>query len=160
MARPIEDLPKIFRKVRLSVERQFNEGVQNVAMAGGRTMVKATRVDTGKARSNYIATLDNPNTGEIPPYFPGIKLGFDETANLSAATNQHRRVSRRYRTTKNMSIFISNNVRYIGFLNDGSFNISPPGMMLELGVQSAILAAKRIRLIKGRTRLVPVRGSL
>jgi hypothetical protein len=162
MARPIEDLPKIFRRVKVSVERQFNNGVQETAMAGGRTMVGTTRVDTGKARSNYIATLDNPNTGEIAPYSPGKFLGFNEGANRNAAMAQHRRIARRYSVRKNRSIFIANNLRYIGFLDEGFIsragNIIPPGMMLALGVQSAILRAKRIRLIEGKSGLKKVKN--
>lgn len=162
MARPIEDLPKIFRRVKVSVERQFTTGVRETAKAGGRTMVSTTRVDTGKARSNYIATLDTPWLGDIPPYFPGKKLGFNEGANLNAALKQHGRIARRYSVRKNRSIIIANSVSYIGFLNDGFIsnagNVIPPGMMLALGVQAAILRAKRIRLIEGSSSLRKVRS--
>jgi len=47
---------------------------------------------------------------------------------------------------KNSAIFISNNVEYIGLLNDGSSKQAKP-LFVQRGIQSAVLEVKKFKLL-------------
>ena len=88
MARPFSDLPAFTDRMAKNVEDAATRIMRQLAVGIGATLVDTTRVDTGKARSNWRATLNVPATGTIPPYAPGNKLGVSEMANASGAKNQ------------------------------------------------------------------------
>ena len=78
MSRPFKDIPLVMEGLTRQVHRNVNTIVRKVSKAIGDTVVDTTRVDTGKARSNWIATLNAPASAVIPPYAPGNKLGINE----------------------------------------------------------------------------------
>ncbi len=118
---------------------------QDVAKGIGATVVDTTPVDTGLARSNWRATLSAPASGIIPPYSPGNHLGISESANAGAAKAQQQQVIERFKVAQNASIFITNNVSYIGALNAGSSPQSP-GSMVALGFQTGRSVVQRFSL--------------
>jgi hypothetical protein len=124
---------------------------QDVAKGIGATVVDTTRVDTGLARSNWRATISAPASGIIPPFSPGNKLGMSETANAGAAKAFQKQHIERFDASKHVSIFITNNVPYIGILNNGGRNVAP-GLMVEQGLQTgkAILQAKAGKVLSTR----------
>jgi hypothetical protein len=132
---PFSALPNRMNKLGGNIARGISRLVQDIAEGIGATVVDTTAVDTGLARSNWRATLSVPASGIIPPYAPGIKLGIGEGANASAAKAQQRQVIRRFNVNKHNSIFITNNVHYIGALNAGSSPQSA-GAMVALGFQT------------------------
>ncbi len=81
-------------------------------------VVLATPVDTGKARSNWQVGVGAPAEGVVSPYAPGKRLGIGETGNANGAINAGMAVIRY--SDPDQPLFISNNVEYIGKLNDGS----------------------------------------
>ena len=119
---------------------------QRVAKNIGASVVDTTRVDTGKARSNWRATLDAPATGTIPPYSPGNKLGQAETANAGSAKAQQAQVINTFNVRKNRSIFITNNVDYIETLNNGGPRVAP-GLMVEQGFQTGRDTLRTARIL-------------
>ena len=135
-ARPFSDLPKIMANIEKRAKRALRITVQEVALTTHSKAIRTTRVDTGVARSNWIMTLGSPFTGVIPAYRPGKMRGIGERANANAARKQGLGVIRRYKVESEQIIYITNNTPYIGFLNDGSATISPPGMMREQAVQA------------------------
>jgi len=135
-----EDLPKTIGKLNGRIRTGITQATRKAAGKAHVTAVRATRVDTGFARSNWVVTIGNPFLGEIPPYAPGMKLGFKERANASAAITQGRNVIKTWKVNA-PSIFIANNVDYIETLNDGRARTAPD-MMKEKAVQAGILAAK------------------
>jgi hypothetical protein len=92
--------------------------VQAVAIEVDQALVMATPVDTGRARSNWIASLGRPRRSVIGPYAPGKKLGLGESGNANAAMAQARAVITA-RTSNGQAVYITNNVPYIGDLNAG-----------------------------------------
>lgn len=88
-------------------------------------LARDTPVDTAEARSNWRISIGRPLSGVIapykpylsrwsPPYGPGGSKG--ESTNLSQVTAQGKARLSRYKTG---SIYISNNVPYIGPLDRG-----------------------------------------
>jgi hypothetical protein len=101
--------------------------VRKVALAVDQAVVIATPVDTGRARSNWIVTLDSPATGEIPAHAPGSKGGTGG-ANAQAAINAGKQVISRYKDS-NSKICITNNLDYIEDLNNGTSAQAPAGFV-------------------------------
>lgn len=122
-----------------------NALVKRVALTADQTVVLATPVDTGRARSNWITTINSPNSGTIDPYSPGDKLGIGETANAQAAIDQARTVINTRQPGQ--SVHITNNLEYIGELNNGSSKQAPANFVGK-AVVAAIQAVKSSRVIK------------
>lgn len=137
MARDFRELPSVLSKIGRNIDTNTEDLVKRVAIEVGDVLINNTRVDTGLARSNWQATLDAPATGTIPPYAPGRKLGLAETANASAAKAQLQSTTSLFDLGRNRSINITNNVPYIGILNDGGPNV-PPANFVEKAVQRGV----------------------
>ena len=119
--------------------------MRRAAMAGSDYLTYETPVKTGLARSNWVATLDEPFEGTIPAYAPFEDLGAheaapierkQETGNLHAARAQNKIAYDRYEFPKNRSIFFRNNVDHIGLLKDGRSLQSPPGWFEQVTLVS------------------------
>ena len=123
-----------FARLGKGIERGVNESVKAVAIAVDQAVVLSTRVDTGRARSNWLVSLGMTRKQNIAPYHPGTG-GSTAAANEAAALAQAQGVigSRKL----GQSIHITNSVPYIGKLNswDG---------MLSLGMQAGRVAARTI----------------
>jgi len=146
VSRSFDDMPLVMANLSRRVQKNVNTIVKKVSKAIGDTVIDTTRVDTGKARSNWIATLNAPSISVIPPYAPGNKLGINETANASAAKSQHKQVFGKFDTAKNADVFITNRVEYIGFLNDGGKHVSP-GNMVEKGIQAGKVKIRGLKIL-------------
>ncbi len=123
-----------FDRLAKAIERGVNESVKAIAIAVDQAVVSSTRVDTGRARSNWLVSLGKSNKKSIDPYHPGSG-GSTEAANEAAALAQAQGVidSRKL----GQSIHITNSVPYIGKLDswDG---------MLSLGMQAGMVASRTI----------------
>lgn len=117
-----------------AIELAVDHIVKKAALTADQTVVLATPVDTGRARSNWITTINSPNTGTIDPYVPGNKLGIGETANAQAAIDQGSSVIKTRRPGQ--SIHITNNIQYLGLLNTGSSKQAPANF-----IDKAVIAA-------------------
>jgi hypothetical protein len=151
MARDFRELPGVMTTVSRRIESNTQNLVKRVAIEVGDVLVENTRVDTGLARSNWQGTLDVPAAGTIPPYAPGRRLGLAETANANAAKSQLRATTARFDLDRNRTIFITNNVPYIGLLNDGSVAETPQNFV-EKAVQRGRDVVKRQQSLTQRRR--------
>lgn len=103
------------------VIKPLERSVRAVALKLDAELVNTTPVDTGRAKSNWLPSLNSPDTRKVEPnQKPDIgptlsAYGIDDT------------------------IFISNNLPYIQKLNEGSSQQAPAGF-----VEAAIARAKRI----------------
>ena len=132
--------------------REFLSGVDKFARAAtaiaGETVVKTTRVDTGLARSNWRASVGAPTTANIPPYAPGSKLGLGELANAQAAITQHSQTLAGWKPSSGIRFYISNNVPYIGILNDGGPHVAP-GNMVQMARQAwSVFIKSNVKVFK------------
>lgn len=104
--------------------RRVTEGLSKVirgtALVIDQVLVTTTPVDTGRARANWIATVGAPAEGaDLPP---------DPTG--QAALAQAQAVVGGYRLEMG-PLFISNNVPYIGALDNGHSKQAPHGMTAQ-----------------------------
>lgn len=110
--------------------------VRKTALAVDREVVTSTPVDQGRAKSNWIGALGSPARRTRDAYVPG-ESGSTEAQNAQAAMDQAAGVIAGRR--EGQDIYISNNLPYIGRLNDGYSDQAPSGF-----VESAIVAGASV----------------
>lgn len=96
-----------------------------------------TPVDESVALSNWQVTLDAPAIGTIDAHVSG---SHGSTQKASAAETLNRAKAVLANKTPGQSIFITNNVPYIGVLNDGTHSQQPGGF-----VERAMLLARKMK---------------
>jgi hypothetical protein len=121
--------------------------MQKVAIAVDQAIVMGTPVDTGRARSNWIVSLGVPHMTQREPYAPGKRLGRGEGENAAAAMSQARTAIAAFSTEG--SIFITNNVHYIGDLNRGTSPQAGP-YYVQSAIFEAVAMLKQVRLLSRR----------
>lgn len=132
------DANKFQRKLaEISFKLQTNtaELLKKTAKVINQTVVLATPVDTGRARSNWLVSIDSPRNETIET------LGKDP----SAAINEGNTVIETY-TKDNKAIYISNNLPYIGRLNEG-YSAQAPAAFVEQAVIAAVNAIEGVQLL-------------
>lgn len=65
-----EELPAVLQAYRSQLFAITSKIAQKAALAGGDYLARETPVDTGVARSNWVATIGTPFGGVIPAYVP------------------------------------------------------------------------------------------
>lgn len=128
------------RKRAKGVEDNADKLVRTVALAVDATVVMATPVDEGRARSNWQVALDGPATGTIEPYSPG-REGSTGGENSRAAIEQGKQAIAGYKGGSSSAIHITNNLPYIKRLNDG-WSAQAPAGFVEQAVLTGVDAVK------------------
>lgn len=100
-------------------------------------VIRSTPVDTGEARSNWVASVGRQNRSRRGPYAPGSKLGVGETANASAAIAQNTSTIRG--SLPGQTVYIQNNAPHIAELNRGK-STQAPALFVQAGIQEAVAA--------------------
>lgn len=121
--------------------------VRKAALAADQAIVMGTPVDTGRARSNWIASTGMPAAGAIDAYAPG-ELSSTEAANTQAALDQGEAVIKGYRGEQDVGVFITNNLPYIEKLNEGHSPQAPPGFVQQ-GILDALEAVRAGSVLDG-----------
>lgn len=119
--------------------------VRAVAIAADQAVVSATPVDTGRARSNWVAQIGAQFSGVIDAYAPGAG-GSTGQQNVQAALDQAERVINQYTSGFDQAIYITNNLPYIGRLNEG-YSAQAPANFVELALIEAVAVINRSRII-------------
>jgi hypothetical protein len=119
--------------------------VRKVALVADQAVVSSTPVDTGRARSNWIAQIGTAAETTIEPYAPG-KAGSTGAANVEAARAQAEAVVATYEGGKGQEIHITNNLPYIDPLNKGHSAQAPAGYVEE-AIQLAVDAVNNTRIL-------------
>jgi hypothetical protein len=117
---------------------------RRAALAIDAAVVVGTPVDTGRARANWQAELDQPASGVLPAYSEG-KGGSTAGANTQAAIDQATAKIEQHQPGQ--VIHITNNLHYIGRLNDGWSAQAPAGFVetaVQIGVEAVQLEAETI----------------
>lgn len=119
--------------------------VRRVAIVADQAVVSGTPVDTGRARSNWVAQVGANFSGVIDAYVPG-QGGSTGAQNIQAALDQAEAVISQYESGFDQFISISNNLPYIGELNNGS-SAQAPANFVEIALAEAVAAINRSRII-------------
>lgn len=118
------------------------EGLRETVLVIDQVLVTSTPVDTGRARSNWVVGA-GPSTRAINAYAPGAG-GSTGGANTEAALQQ----ARNFLSSTDVSvIYISNNLEYIQYLNEGSSAQAPAGF-IEAAVEAGVAHVKTMRVLK------------
>lgn len=121
--------------------RAVNAIVKAAGRAIAYTVIDNTPVDTGEARSNWLLSLGQPMRGTIAPYQPypkgskGGGSGIGESANAAGAKARANQVINARQPGQ--TLFIQNNVPYIGELNDGHSR-QAPRLFVDVAVLTGI----------------------
>lgn len=119
--------------------------VRKTALAIDQAVVLATPVDTGRARANWLVSVDAPKLDEIPPYAEG-KEGSTAGPNAQGAIDQGQAAIAEF-GPDNKSIHITNNVPYIGALNEGS-SAQAPANFIQQAIDAGIAVVQRAEILK------------
>lgn len=132
------------RRLGRRVEKNSPKVARFVALAVDQAVVTATPVDTGRARSNWFASVGAPRSGVSEAYVPGSG-GSTGAANTAEAITQATAATRGL-TREGQSIYITNNLPYIGRLNQGSSAQAPAGFV-EQGVKAGVNKLREIKIL-------------
>lgn len=168
MAQPFQLIGKVMKKRADDFVVASGRLTTSIAGVIGREVVLDTPVDTGTARSNWIMSVDQIATYIIPAYAPLPKTHSDvyerrageragghvhalgtgdkeESGNAAAAMAQHFAAIQSYDPVRNKTIYLANNVPYIGRLNAGYSPQTAP-LFVERAVEKGVTNARRMNL--------------
>lgn len=131
MASPSEFARRIDR-LALRIEGNVDQTVRRVAIAVDQAVVLATPVDTGRARSNWIAQVGSPARRTVEP-----------TSAQATISQAQAEIGRR---EIGQDVYISNNLPYIERLNEGSSAQAPAGFVEE-AARVGVREAQRARVV-------------
>ena len=123
------------RKRGKQVVANSNRNKKLIAGAVNQAVILSTPVDRGQARANWRGSLGFPLSGSTEAVDPtgGGTIARNASIFSGAVTEQ--------------PIYITNNVRHIGPLNDG-WSAQAPAGFVELAISAGEAAARRMRLFK------------
>ena len=119
----------------LEIERGAGKLVRETALVANQAVIAATPVDTGRARANWLASLQNP----VEEATDNVDPSGSETIAANASTIENQKPGE--------SIYLSNNLPYIESLNQGSSAQAPAGFV-EQAVQTAVAYVRKKRLLR------------
>jgi hypothetical protein len=115
MAATTNEFPKRMRIYGSQLGEAVNSLGASAGIAIGVSLVQDTPIDKGTAKSNWQASRTNPRTGTREAYATG-KFGTTESANIAAAINH---IVEQFKARRNnQQIFLTNNLYYIGDLEN------------------------------------------
>jgi len=126
MARNLNDLANSLDTYVKTIDKKASEKAVKIAMIGLEVLYWRTPVDTTKAVSNWVVSLDNPDFKVIDPYVPGF-LGYTASASIAVAKSQAE--STLSNKKPGQTIYITNNTEYIRGLNSGTSKQDPGGFV-------------------------------
>lgn len=128
-----------------NIEKNAAKLVREAAGSVHEVVVERTPVDTGQAISNWILSIGNRAGYTRRPFEPGSK-GSTALENRSWAIEKGRQTLLRY-NNPNSQVAITNNLHYIGELNNGSSQQAPAGFV-EAAVMSGVTSIRGARLLR------------
>lgn len=142
----LDTFAKRMDRIAMQVEGNVERAVRDCAGAVARSVISNTPVDTGRARSNWTAQMDAAFAGLFPARVPGEK-GSTGEANTVAAVEAAVQVIETFDIEKNGSIHITNNLPYIGSLNDGH-STQAPADFVRLAVLDGLATVRGAKILK------------
>lgn len=131
-----------------NIETNANLLKRKVALAVDAAVVMATPVDTGRARSNWIAELNAPASNTVDP-LAGVRKGHEGSGGAVARASIEKAKAVIEEAKPGDVIHITNNLSYINALNDGSSAQAPANFVAE-AVQAGVARIKGARITVDR----------
>lgn len=103
--------------VTIKAEGKLVDVVRKIAMDIDRRLVNRTPRDTGRAARNWIVSISEPDTTQLPE---------PESRNAADAVIQESEQKLK-NLKKGQKVFVQNNLEYIQALNNGHSPQAPPG---------------------------------
>lgn len=141
-----EDFSRRMGRLSAKIPENADKIVRKTVLAVDQAVVLSTPVDKGRARSNWVAALDEAPTDVIDAYLEG-EAGSTGGANSQAALAQAAGVAASYDGDLHSEVHITNNLPYIEVLNDGSSAQAPADFVGE-AVREGVDAIKGSRLLE------------
>ena len=135
----LDDFATHMNRIAVQVEGNVEQAVKG-------SVINATLADTGRARSNWTAEMDQAFGKLFPPHVPG-ENGSTADANAEIAINQAIEVIDQFDINASRSVHISNSLPYIGALNDGHSKHAPADFV-KLAVMDGLATVKGARILK------------
>lgn len=133
--------PEVFSQrmgtIASKVPGEADKIVRKAALAAAAAVITATPVKTGRARANWLVGLNGPITEPIEDVSPS---GGEAISNAAAKIS-------RYTGGIGRSIWLSNNLPYIGRLNEG-YSAQAPAHYVETAIRRAVAAVKGAKLLR------------
>lgn len=127
-----------------SVEEAGGQALRECSLAIDQTVVMATPVDTGTARSNWQVEVGSAPEGVVGAFAPG-EGGSTGAANASAAIAQGQATIAQAKAGD--EVHITNNLPYIEPLNQGHSAQAPEGFVEE-AIQVGVTAIRGVRFVR------------
>lgn len=128
-------LARRLRKRAEEVDKAVIRVLQEMAGAIHQQLIVSTPVDTGKARSNWLITIENPTNLVVEPRSPAEAVAGGKIALKEV-------------NSPDDTIYISNNVHYVIKLNEGFSPQQPEPGFVERAVEVGRLRAWQIKVFK------------
>ena len=142
----LAEFAKRMTRISVEVENGVEQGMRDCAGTVARSVIGGTPADTGRARSNWSAQIDEAAHGLIPAYMPD-QAGSTAQENAAAATRAAVAKIAQFDIDKHKSIHITNNLPYIGSLNDGHSKQAPAGFV-QMATLAGLAAVRGLRVLK------------
>lgn len=128
------------------INENANQAVRKAALAADQVAVLRTPVDTGRARSNWVVSIGQPELDQVAFSGSDSQAG-NEAAATVKALNQANQALSKY-DIRLGPIYITNNLEYIIYLDEGSSPQAPDGIT-KFALQAARFQLKKARLLEG-----------
>lgn len=142
----LDDFARRIDRIAVRVEGNVERALKDCAGVVARSVISNTPVDTGRATSNWTAQMDAAFEGTFPARVPGI-AGSTAEANALAAVEAAEQVIETFDIEKNGAIHITNNLPYIGALNDGHSKQAPTDFV-RLSVLDGLATVRGAKIIE------------
>lgn len=130
------------RRLGKAAQENADKLVRKTALAVDATVVLATPVDTGRARGNWQVQLNHAPAGTVATLSPtgaeALAQGQQTIAQYKGGTGQAKEVH------------ITNNLPYIGRLNEGSSAQAPAGFV-EAAINAGLQAIEGATILRSST---------
>lgn len=124
----LNSIDRAIAAIEVELDTAIIESQAKVVIAVDQAVVLGTPVATGRARGNWRVTIGSPAVGyERERFSPSGQESIQEALSVSSAI------------VPGNDVWISNNLPYIGALNDGHSKQAPAGF-IEKAVQAAVSA--------------------
>lgn len=141
----LDDFAGRIDRIAVQVEENVERAVKDCAGAVARSVISNTPADTGRARSNWTAQMEEAFAGMFPARVPGI-AGSTAEANAAAAVEAAEQLIETFDIEENASIHITNNLPYIGALNDGHSKQAPADFV-KIAVIDGLATVRGVRVL-------------